>query len=55
MGKFATVLGPLLVGATAALTHDSRAGISSLLLLFVSGGLLLWRVRMPEQTDASAV
>ncbi len=48
MGKFATVLGPLLVGATAALTHDSRAGISSLLLLFVSGGLLLWRVRVPQ-------
>jgi UMF1 family MFS transporter len=49
MGKFATVLGPLLVGATAALTHDSRAGISSLLVLFVIGGALLWRVRVPGQ------
>lgn len=48
MGKFATVLGPLLVGATAALTHDSRAGIGSLLILFIVGGVLLWRVRVPD-------
>jgi UMF1 family MFS transporter len=47
MGKFATVLGPALVGITAALTHDSRMGISSLLILFVAGGVLLWRVRAP--------
>ena len=52
MGKFATVLGPLLVGATAALTHDSRAGVSSLLVLFVIGGVLLWRVRVPREGDA---
>ena len=49
MGKFATVLGPLLVGATAALTHNSRAGISSLLILFVIGGALLWRVKVPAR------
>ena len=52
MGKFATVLGPLLVGATAAITHDSRAGVSSLLVLFVIGGALLWRVRVPRQARA---
>jgi len=47
MGKFATVLGPLLVGATAALTGNSRTGISALLVLFIAGGILLWRVRAP--------
>jgi len=53
MGKFATVLGPLLVGATAALTHNSRAGISSLLVLFVVGGALLWRVKVPAVPGGS--
>ena len=52
MGKFATVLGPVLVGATAALTHDNRLGISSLVLLFAAGGLLLWRVRVPGKLPA---
>jgi UMF1 family MFS transporter len=49
MGKFATVLGPLLVGVTAAMTHNSRMGVTSLLLLFVAGGLLLWRVTVPAR------
>jgi UMF1 family MFS transporter len=46
MGKFATVLGPLLIAIVAALTHDQRASIISLVLLFVVGGALLWRVRL---------
>jgi len=46
MGKFATVLGPLLIAIVAALTHNERASIVSLVLLFVVGGLLLWRVRL---------
>jgi UMF1 family MFS transporter len=44
MGKFATVLGPLLIGIVAALTHNERASIVSLVLLFVIGGFLLLRV-----------
>ncbi len=48
MGKFATVLGPVLVGATAALSGSSRAGIGSLVLLFGVGGWLLWKVRAPR-------
>ena len=44
MGKFATVLGPLLIAIVAALTHNERASIISLVLLFVVGGVLLWRV-----------
>ena len=41
MGKFAAVLGPLLVAWTAGLTGDSRLAILSLLILFVSGAVML--------------
>ncbi len=44
MGKFATVLGPLLIAVVAGVTHNERASIISLVLLFVVGGVLLWRV-----------
>jgi MFS transporter, UMF1 family len=44
MGKFATVLGPLLIAIVAAVTRDERASIVSLVLLFVVGGFLLLRV-----------
>jgi len=49
MGKFATVLGPLLIAIVASLTHNERASIISLVLLFVVGGVLLWRVPIPRQ------
>jgi MFS transporter, UMF1 family len=44
MGKFATVLGPLLIAIVAGVTHNERASIVSLVLLFLVGGVLLWRV-----------
>jgi UMF1 family MFS transporter len=47
MGKFAAILGPLLMGWMAALTSNPRAGILSLLVLFVGGGVLMARV-MPQ-------
>jgi UMF1 family MFS transporter len=47
LGKFAAVLGPLMVGATAALTGNPRAAILTLLVLFIAGGILLARVREP--------
>jgi len=46
------VLGPLLVGVTALLTGSTRAGILSVLLLFVAGGALLWRARSIEVRQA---
>jgi UMF1 family MFS transporter len=49
MGKFATVLGPLLIAIVAAVTHNERASIISLVPLFVVGGLLLWRVPLTRQ------
>ena len=48
MGKFATVVGPLLVAAVALATGSSRASIMSLVLLFVVGGLLLLLVAEPD-------
>jgi MFS transporter, UMF1 family len=51
MGKFATVLGPLLIAVVAALTQNERASIISLVLLFVVGGVLLLRVRLPEKNS----
>jgi UMF1 family MFS transporter len=45
VGKFGTVLGPALMGAMALALHSTRASILALLLLFVGGGALLWRLR----------
>ena len=47
LGKFAAVLGPLVVGATAALTGNPRLSIFALVLFFLAGMILLSRVR-PE-------
>jgi UMF1 family MFS transporter len=49
MGKFAAVLGPLLVGVTALATGSTRAGILSVLVLFVAGAALLWQARRVEK------
>jgi UMF1 family MFS transporter len=43
MGKFAAVMGPLLMGVSARL-FGSRASVLSLLLLFAAGGLVLMKV-----------
>ena len=45
MGKFATVLGPFMVGITALATGNSRLGMLSLLVLFIGGAVLLARVK----------
>lgn len=50
MGKFAAVIGPVLVGWVGWMTGDPRTGILSLLLLFGGGALLLMRVRTPADT-----
>jgi UMF1 family MFS transporter len=44
LGKFAVVLGPLLMGWVGVLSGDSRMAILSVSLLFVIGALLLARV-----------
>jgi len=44
LGKFAAVLGPLIIGIIAAMTGDSRLAMFSVSILFVGGGILLYFV-----------
>jgi len=46
MGKAAAILGPILTGTVALLTHDSRLAIVSITILFVIGALFLSRVQI---------
>ena len=56
MGKFAAVVGPLLVGWVAVLSGNARTGILSVLLLFLAGAWLLGRVRVKQgEREAAAV
>jgi UMF1 family MFS transporter len=50
LGKFAAILGPLMIGLVGAMTGSPRAGILSLLVLFVAGAILLTRVN-PDTAD----
>ena len=58
MGKFAAVLGPLLMGTTALVTGNSRIAILSIVILFAAGAALLrFSARgaaAPEPLPASA-
>jgi len=44
LGKFAAVLGPLLMGIVSVVTGSARASILSVVVLFAVGGVLLYRV-----------
>ena len=44
LGKFAAVLGPLLIGIIAAMSDSSRLAMFSVSILFISGGILLYFV-----------
>jgi UMF1 family MFS transporter len=46
LGKFAAVIGPVMVGWVGALFASPRAGILSLLILFVTGALVLLKVEV---------
>ena len=48
LGKFAAVIGPLLMGLVGIISGDPRTGILSLVILFIGGGALLWRVDVAE-------
>ena len=47
-GKFAAVVGPLLVGLISQLTGNSLDGVFALIILFVIGGGLLFFVKVPD-------
>ncbi len=48
LGKFAAVLGPILMGWTSVLLGSPRASILSILVLFVGGALLLAKVNIEQ-------
>jgi UMF1 family MFS transporter len=53
MGKFAAVLGPLMVGVTALVTGSTRAGMLSIIVLFAGGALLLARAGSHQAAGSS--
>jgi len=48
LGKFAVVLGPIMMGSITIITGNIRYGILSILILFILGGFLLLRVNIEE-------
>ena len=48
LGKFAAVIGPMLMGTVTLVTGSNRMGILSIIILFVAGGVLLARVNEEE-------
>jgi MFS transporter, UMF1 family len=48
-GKFASIMGPLLVAVTAQVTGDSSTGVFSLVVLFIIGIIILSRVPEPKE------
>ncbi|MCX7978406.1 MAG: MFS transporter [Bdellovibrionaceae bacterium] len=48
VGKFASISGPVVVLGVSLLTGSHRYGILGLLLLFLLGGWLLWKVKEPD-------
>ena len=57
LGKFAAVLGPVLIGVAGALSGSPRLAILAILVLFIAGALLLSlvqerdRARSPQAAD----
>jgi MFS transporter, UMF1 family len=52
-GKFASIMGPLMVGLTAQLTGNSSMGVFSLVILFVIGMVILAFVPEPEEVTSA--
>lgn len=54
LGKFAAVLGPLMMGATSMLYGSVRLSILVIILLFAAGALLLYRVNVESVEEVSS-
>jgi UMF1 family MFS transporter len=52
LGKFSSILGPVLAGSVALAAGSQRVGILSIVVLFTLGFLLLTRVRVPGEPGA---
>ncbi|MBX3041741.1 MAG: MFS transporter [Bdellovibrionaceae bacterium] len=53
IGKFASIVGPLVVAITVTLTRNPRSGMTGLLILFILGGILLWKVKEPRYSEGT--
>ncbi|MBD8070114.1 MFS transporter [Bacillus sp. PS06] len=53
-GKFASIMGPLLVAVTAQVTGNSNSGVFSLVFLFIIGIIILAFVPEPEDEKVAA-
>ena len=53
LGKFAAVLGPLIIGIVAATSGDSRLAMLAVSILFISGGILLYFVDEKKSVQAA--
>ncbi|MEN0060432.1 MAG: MFS transporter [Bdellovibrio sp.] len=51
VGRFASILGPLVVAFGVTVTGNSRMGMMGVLILFILGGLLLVRVKEPASSE----
>ncbi|WP_416828965.1 MFS transporter [Ectobacillus polymachus] len=51
-GKFAAIMGPFLVGVTAQATGKTNAGVLSIVILFIIGGVILTKV--PKQKEITS-
>ncbi len=54
LGKFAAVLGPVMMGAVSVLTQSPRLSIFSISILFITGGILLYYVDEEKARSALA-
>jgi UMF1 family MFS transporter len=53
LGKFSSILGPVIAGAVALASGSQRVGILSIIVLFVAGLVMLTRVRVPAAGGGS--
>ncbi len=53
LGKFAAVIGPVMMGWVAVATGSSRISILSILILFIAGGLILTKVDVSRDNNRS--
>ena len=53
LGKFAAIIGPVMIGWVGVLSGSPRIGILSLLILFIAGGVILMKVRVPREIIAT--
>ena len=54
LGKFAAVLGPLMMGAASMLSGSARLSILVIILLFAAGALLLYRVNVESVEEVGS-